>query len=801
MQFQEKWTDLEKGSCPNHHIFKVQSAYDGCHCPSTINFTQCAFDTNDEAVVAVDNNGIAYYIDITGKPAYRKLGTVGLCTFITFNPKDRSELLIGLSSTNIKVLRINAINDFCLLTGHTSPPTNISFYKDYCLTASNKEVLIWQAKSYSKAHQLRLNAKTIVIKKAVFSSLGIVAVLYLTDIIQTWTFQQFDKDNKIDVEKHGLKNVKDFDFTKDGRAMIVCGLQNKILVFNTSRWEVLKSMEFHENFNGGKQILVVPLPLDGGANSITVVLTSDCLLKYFSLATSSIIENCCEVQPGIKRIEVSPKGCFLAFISKHGFLEITHLDKVLNVKLCSSSSSEKTTKSKVQKMAHSHKTQEQLKCVHDAVKEELNLDRLIPILKEFGEYPEKHRRLIWMTIMELPNNKKAYIDLSNKVPHEAMFKLLKNDPLLDKCKSSTLGTTISCLLHWCPALAECLFLPKLVMPLVNVFQKNPILGFESSLYVILNYCQKWFEYHPLPPLNILGMVENVLLEADPLLFNYFCEKGVTSTHYAWPLLQTLMSEVLGQEDWLILWDHLLSLQKPWYLLMCTVAYNIIYRKTITTRLQTMEDFQQFYSTKGHASVKSILKLAHKLDVDTPHRIHPRRYLKTGTVIIPNKGPYPPFLQFEFPHFLTDELRGLNLKKLKDKERRLRGFQLHAMELLEEKRLRAESENFVKQIHEMRLNELRKCYENQVLEDERLLEYTKKETEDLDPSNYLPDDMRWSDLSFSDRRSAFLKDFDRKRRKSKRKNCRLLQEQVDRLEFEVQNLLATLHTHRARSRLK
>lgn len=72
-------------------------------------------------------------------------------------------------------------------------------------------------------------------------------------------------------------------------------------------------------------------------------------------------------------------------------------------------------------------------------------------------------------------------------------------------------------------------------------------------------------------------------------------------------------------------------------------------------------------------------------------------------IIPNTGPYPPFLQFEFPPYLTDELRGLNLKKLRDKERRLRRFQLHAIELLEEKRLRVESENFVKQIHDMRLN--------------------------------------------------------------------------------------------------
>lgn len=54
-------------------------------------------------------------------------------------------------------------------------------------------------------------------------------------------------------------------------------------------------------------------------------------------------------------------------------------------------------------------------------------------------------------------------------------------------------------------------------------------------------------------------------------------------------------------------------------------------------------------------------------------------------------------------YMTDELRGINLKKLKEKERRLRGYQLHALELLEEKKLQKESENFIKHIHEMRLN--------------------------------------------------------------------------------------------------
>lgn len=71
--------------------------------------------------------------------------------------------------------------------------------------------------------------------------------------------------------------------------------------------------------------------------------------------------------------------------------------------------------------------------------------------------------------------------------------------------------------------------------------------------------------------------------------------------------------------------------------------------------------------------------------------------------IPKKGPYIPFLQFEFPNYLTDELRGINMKKIREMETRLRGLQLHAVELLEEKRLRTESENFVKHVHESRLN--------------------------------------------------------------------------------------------------
>ena len=123
------------------------------------------------------------------------------------------------------------------------------------------------------------------------------------------------------------------------------------------------------------------------------------------------------------------------------------------------------------------------------------------------------------------------------------------------------------------------------------------------------------------------MMENVLLEADTVLFDFFCERGITSTIYAWPLLHSTMSEVLSVSDWLILWDHLFSIRKPWFLMLCTIAYSILYRKTITTKLHKIDDFEQFYKTVVHVSIKNILKIAHKLDRETPHRIHPSRYLR------------------------------------------------------------------------------------------------------------------------------------------------------------------------------
>ena len=43
-----------------------------------------------------------------------------------------------------------------------------------------------------------------------------------------------------------------------------------------------------------------------------------------------------------------------------------------------------------------------------------------------------------------------------------------------------------------------------------------------------NWCQHWFEFFPNPPVNILGMVENLLVHHDKRIMQHFVSCNVTS---------------------------------------------------------------------------------------------------------------------------------------------------------------------------------------------------------------------------------------------------------------------------------
>jgi hypothetical protein len=157
----------------------------------------------------------------------------------------------------------------------------------------------------------------------------------------------------------------------------------------------------------------------------------------------------------------------------------------------------------------------------------------------------------------------------------------------------------------------------------------------------VNWCQFWFEYFPLPPVNVLAMVENVLMEHDPELLVFLTNKNVSTELYAWPILKTAFSEILTATAWKAFWDHVLT-NEPAFLLCGVVAYNVLQRTALLS-LKDQRQFKCFYDTHHPVDVKKLLSKTYHILRETSEAIHPRQYLHTFEKITP--GEYPNFCDY------------------------------------------------------------------------------------------------------------------------------------------------------------
>jgi hypothetical protein len=157
----------------------------------------------------------------------------------------------------------------------------------------------------------------------------------------------------------------------------------------------------------------------------------------------------------------------------------------------------------------------------------------------------------------------------------------------------------------------------------------------------VNWCQFWFEYFPLPPVNVLAMVENVFMEHDPELLVFLTNKNVSTELYAWPILKTAFSEILTATAWKAFWDHVLT-NEPAFLLCGVVAYNVLQRTALLS-LKDQRQFKCFYDTHHPVDVKKLLSKTYHILRETSEAIHPRQYLHTYEKITP--GEYPNFCDY------------------------------------------------------------------------------------------------------------------------------------------------------------
>lgn len=291
----------------------------------------------------------------------------------------------------------------------------------------------------------------------------------------------------------------------------------------------------------------------------------------------------------------------------------------------------------------------------------ISRNRLLPILKDFGEYPEKYRQTIWKTIMRLPQDSKAFITLLKQhnhhhcapaasVLHPCVAPYDIQFPLHDQKMLRNLKKIVSCLAYWSNLFAHLSFVPEFVFPFLKLWPNESECCFETVATVLLNQCQLWFEFSPLEPYNFLGMIENVLKHFDQELYEFYCTLNITVHVYAWQLLENGMSECLSQAQWLTVWDHVVT-NEPYFLVFVIVGYNLS-RKNAILKCKTDREVQILLREQSvNLDVRKMLKNCYKMDETCPNCIHPRQYMKPFTPLRLDGKTYEPIQHF--PKHLFD----------------------------------------------------------------------------------------------------------------------------------------------------
>lgn len=218
----------------------------------------------------------------------------------------------------------------------------------------------------------------------------------------------------------------------------------------------------------------------------------------------------------------------------------------------------------------------------DAAIETLSARELRGFVLRRGAFPEKHRCVAWELLLQLPGNLEAYASLATKGVHPRYEDLSDRFPMHGTKALRRLARLLSALTFWEPALAELPWLPGAVFPFALLFEGNPMTAFEVSAFFCLNWMRMWLDNYPLPPVGQLQKAATLLEATDKELFEHFCELNVqVENDVLWPLLRTLFTEILVRDDWLALWDHLVThWPDPLLHLTAVVALLVTIRTTL-----------------------------------------------------------------------------------------------------------------------------------------------------------------------------------------------------------------------------
>ncbi|XP_075215664.1 TBC1 domain family member 31 [Lycorma delicatula] len=714
-----------------------------------LRFVNASFSDTYEQIAASDQVGNVFIIDLLSLKFWM-LPCTGYCSTLVYSTYRKNELLIGKDNGDVESVNIELCEITGRLIGHKLAVKWISFHQryTYCLTGTTDEAFIWNLQTNTQIHQITLY-KTVKLKQVTFIPVSNnILACFENDTIQAWKFGTFESIIQISPDIWKNHRLNAIAFSKNGCTLVVGGQASMLFVINLQDWVIKCTLNLPEKCIGTKHLEFLSQPYDGGNNNILLALTITCTVYFINVSTSDILYNFSLTRVCIDKLICSGNSKYTVFILDTGELNIYSTEKLfpnLTSGFLSNDKEKHESKSNVTEskknfhekcvIEYSDKLKKQLSKVDSHISNKqsslkstvtrellqnqlqneisclLNVERLRPILKEFGEYPECYRLVIWKNILALPMNRSAFNALISKGFHIVSESVGKAYPLENKHLLSSLKRSMSCLAYWSPLFSQVSYLPEVVFPFVKVFKNDPLACFEAVITIIVNWCQRWFEFFPFPPVNVLSLIENVLSEWDEELFLWFNDHHITAHTYGWALLENMFSEVLTSHQWLQLFDNILS-NEPSFIIFAVVSYNVLCRSALL-KLSNISDFETFYHNQNAIDMKKFICKIYKMCLETEADNHPKNYLKPFTPL--EKGEmYQVFS--DYPKVVID-LQAEHVNAVRMEELEL----LNEQSRLANARLEHEREQvkyLCKQVQDSQIHEIEKQYKKAIAKEEK-----------------------------------------------------------------------------------
>ncbi|NXP23167.1 TBC31 protein, partial [Scytalopus superciliaris] len=659
-------------------IVNIIHSVQGYH-SKTVRFLNVAFDGSGDSLLAGDRQGNIYVFDLNGNRFRLVQRTMQACTALAFNLRRKTEFLVALADYSVKCFDTETKELVSWMRGHDSSVSSISVHGSgrYAITTSTDTAQLWDLDTFQRIRKLNVR-QSVGIQKVFFLPLSnTILSCFKDNSVFAWEFDTLHCKYQLSTPVEGsVLLYKVFAVTRDGRTFVAGGKSNHLHLWCLESKRLIRIIQMPEKVRAVRHLEFLPDSFDGGSNKVLGVLSQDNIMRFINIETCKLLFDIGSPEEGISTAVISPNGQYIASVMENGSLNLYSVQAftqegnkpppsmfkvvqdgskytsetnklIMKVTPGKSEGSWKPKGRKIQSRLLKLQANASLENKENELPGGLNKKRLQALLKGFGEYPAKYRMFVWRSLLQLPENHLAFSSLIDKGTHSAFANIQNKYPIKSRKLLRVLQRTLSALAHWSAVFAETPYMPLLAFPFVKLFQNNPLICFEVVATVVVNFCQHWFEYFPNPPVNVLSMMENVLAHHDKELLQHLIKYNVTSQVYAWPLLETLLSEVLTREEWLKVFDNIFS-NHPSYFLMIVVAYIICSRAPLLQCNQAA-DFEYFFHHRNNLDISAVIKEAYRLMEATPLDIHPQCMLEDFIPL--TKGQYPVFNKY--PKFIVD----------------------------------------------------------------------------------------------------------------------------------------------------